>query len=144
MPCTNLLLIVWGHRPCKQDKSNRKKSKFFSSITLSLTSARWIITPVRVPFFLQPHLCNKFFLLQKHKPQWVICYDSIPLLSFRIVSKFILFKRPRVWYHNHDIIDGYHKFSVSWWAMKSEKSYFKSIDIFSLPSHERQQYFRMD
>jgi len=84
---------------------------------------------------------NFFFLLQKHKPKWVICYDAIPLLSFRIVSKFIFFQRPQLWYHNHDIIDGSVKFSVSWWAMKSEQYYFRSIDIFSLPSDERRQYF---
>ena len=84
---------------------------------------------------------NFFFLLRKHKPKWVICYDAIPLLSFRIVSKFLFSQRPQLWYHNHDVIDGSVKFSVSWWAMKSEQQYFRNIDIFSLPANERTQYF---
>ncbi len=59
---------------------------------------------------------NLFLLIIKHKPKWVVCYDSIPLWAFRIATKFIFFKIPKLWYHNHDVIDGHHKFSVSWWA----------------------------
>ncbi|MDQ3846999.1 MAG: hypothetical protein M3342_23740 [Bacteroidota bacterium] len=80
-------------------------------------------------------------LLQKLKPDWVICYDAIPLLAFRIARSFS-FSKAKVWYHSHDVheqVPG--KISISKLAALSEKEFFPSIDLFSLPSEERLAFF---
>jgi len=86
-----------------------------------------------------------FKVLRKEKPNWVIAYDPIPLLSYRIISFFVL-KKPKIWYHNHDILElkNTRSFSVSRCAVKSEKSFFNKIDLFSLPAQERKSSFLMN
>lgn len=75
-----------------------------------------------------------------------IAYDPIPLFSYRIVSKLLLKKPPTIWYHNHDVheINKFRKYSIGWFAIKSEYTHFKFIDIFSLPSKERKEFFSLD
>lgn len=79
------------------------------------------------------------------KPDWVVCYDAIPLLSFRITSYFFV-RKPKLWYHNHDVLEfkNTRPFSVSRLAFRSEKAYFKKIDLFTLPANERKASFPMD
>ena len=81
-------------------------------------------------------------LIKKTNPEWVIVYDSIPLLAYSILSKFLI-KKPKLWYHNHDVLEEsrLNKFSVSWLALKNESGVFSKIDLFSLPSREREQFF---
>lgn len=101
-------------------------------------SALWKI----ISFLKFTFNCYRQLLL---KPDWVICYDPIPLFSYRIAS-FFLSRKPKLWYHNHDIlsINFTKKFSVGWFASKSEKKMFKAMAIFSLPAQERKQYFNID
>jgi len=92
-------------------------------------------------FFFQ--FTIKFYkLLIRHRPEWVLCYDAIPLLSFRIARLFIS-SPPKLWYHNHDVMkmEDMKKFSVGWMAVRSEKNFFNKVDIFSLPALERKQFF---
>lgn len=77
-------------------------------------------------------------LLIRKKHEWVICQDPISLMAFRLVRPFIWY-RPRLWYHNHDIVEisAVRKYSVGYFSVVSEKQFFKHIDLFSLPSVER-------
>ena len=83
-----------------------------------------------------------FNLLRKHKPEWVVCYDPIPLYAYRFAI-FFLSRKPGLWYHNHDVyeIERVGKFSVSGRAVLSEQKYFDKIDLFTLPSKERIKHF---
>lgn len=95
-------------------------------------------------FFLQ--FTIKFYkLIIRHRPEWVLCYDAIPLLSFRIV-RFLISRPPKLWYHNHDVmkLEDMKKFSIGWMAVRSEKKFFNKIDLFSLPALERKQFFPLD
>jgi len=86
-----------------------------------------------------------YLLIKKHRPKVVLLYDAIPLFSYYLVKKIIRHP-PIVWYHNHDVADksGLNKFSIGWFSASFEHKMFPYIDIFSLPSEERKQYFPMD
>lgn len=89
------------------------------------------------------HFTIKFYKsISKNSPDWVIAYDPIPLLSYRIISFFLL-KKPKLWYHNHDVLEisKLKKYSISWFAHKTEQNLFNKIDLFSLPSEEREIFF---
>jgi glycosyltransferase involved in cell wall biosynthesis len=77
-------------------------------------------------------------LLLRKKHEWIICQDPISLLSYRLIHRLIWYK-PRLWYHNHDIVErsAVRKYSVGYFSVVSEKRFFKHIDLFSLPSVER-------
>jgi hypothetical protein len=86
-----------------------------------------------------------FSLVRKHKADTVLIYDSLPVLSFFLIRPFT--RKPRIlWYHNHDVSEKQYmrKWSISWWAWKSEKWLFPSVNIFSLPSLDRKKYFPME
>jgi glycosyltransferase involved in cell wall biosynthesis len=84
-------------------------------------------------------------LLLKKKHEWIICQDPISLLSFRLIRHFIWYK-PRLWYHNHDIVElsTLRKYSVGYFSVLSERKFFRHIDLFSLPSVERLHAFPID
>jgi len=86
-----------------------------------------------------------FYMIRKIKPDTVILYDSMPILSWRIIHKLIPI--PHIlWYHNHDVTGEkyFKKLSLSHWAAKSEKWVFARLNIFSLPALERKVYFPMN
>jgi glycosyltransferase involved in cell wall biosynthesis len=76
------------------------------------------------------------------KPQWVIIYEPVAILSWYIISK-ITTVRPKVWYHNHDIFNGRENFFF-YWAYKAQKRLFRKLEKFSLPSVERKEFFPME
>jgi hypothetical protein len=83
-------------------------------------------------------------MFRKYKPEWVVAYDSIPLLTARILKWFS--RSPfKLWYHNHDVSElaAMRKFSIGWFAAYSERSVFKMIDLFTLPSRERTSSFEL-
>ncbi|WP_421944669.1 glycosyltransferase [Pedobacter sp.] len=86
-----------------------------------------------------------FQSLKKVQPKWVILYDPIPLFSYRLIS-FFLKHKPKIWYHNHDLleIEKLNKYSVSWFASKSERTFFSKINLFTLPSEEREKYYPLE
>src|ERR1700730_7912293 len=77
--------------------------------------------------------------LKKSQPDAILIYDFLPVLSYRLISTFV-HKPAILWYHNHDLAEAVYikKFSLAWWAWKSEKWIFPKLDIFSLPAMERQ------
>jgi glycosyltransferase involved in cell wall biosynthesis len=81
-------------------------------------------------------------ILNKEKPVWIMCNDPISLMSFRLVRRFISFPI-RLWYHSHDVTElgMTRKFSVGYFAVKSEQKYFSEIDLFTLPAESRLPYF---
>lgn len=81
----------------------------------------------------------KILIIQK--PNVVIIYDPIPLVLYRLARIFSN-KNHVVWYHNHDVLESKNnKFSISYWISKFENTSFSFIDIFTLPSIERMEYF---
>ncbi|WP_231427111.1 glycosyltransferase [Pedobacter sp. Leaf250] len=94
-------------------------------------------------FFIFSYALYK--MLKSSKPKWFIAYDPIPLLSFKIVTYFIR-KRPKIWYHNHDVLEKNRlkKYSISWFAYRNEQKNFNKLEVFTLPSLERQKHFPMN
>ncbi len=82
--------------------------------------------------------------LSHNSPEWLIVYDPIPLLAFKLIQPFLR-KKPKLWYHNHDIIEAIRvkKYSISWFALRVEQKAFDSIDLFTFPSEERKSFFPM-
>jgi len=83
-----------------------------------------------------------FKVLKKNKGCVFLVYDYMPLLAYRLISKLVQ-KPIALWYHNHDVADPelISKYSISWFAWKSENWIFPKLDIFSLPSLDRKKYF---
>lgn len=83
--------------------------------------------------------------INKSRAEWFIAYDPIPLLSFSIVRYFVK-SCPKLWYHNHDVLEQNRlkKYSISWFAYRNEQKNFNKLDVFTLPSLERQKYFPMN
>ena len=79
------------------------------------------------------------------RPRVILLYDANALLAYRLVRPLLRF-RHILWYHNHDIaeIATMRKYSVGWFACKTEKKIFSRIDLFTLPSAERLPFFPMD
>lgn len=97
----------------------------------------------KIFWFLQ--FCRMFIgLNRKYRPQALILYDCIPVLAYRITRLFLV-KPAILWYHNHDVADGKYirKYSINWFAWRSESWIFPRLDIFSLPSKERMEFFPM-
>lgn len=77
----------------------------------------------------------------------ILIYDSIAFLFYLLASLFIpKSKRPKIWYHNHDIADIsiYKKYSIAWFAAYYEQKKLHKAHYFSLPSEERKKYFPME
>lgn len=83
--------------------------------------------------------------IRQQKPHTVLAYDNLSLLALRLIWPLI--KKPEVfWYHNHDVSESRYikKYTLSWWAWKSERWAFPRLNYFSLPAMERQEYFPMN
>ncbi len=77
----------------------------------------------------------------KVKPEVILVYDAFPLLSYHLSRKAMKFKH-KIWYHNHDVVEHVQKkYSIGWWAAKTEKKSFQYLNLFSLPSNERKIFF---
>ncbi len=83
--------------------------------------------------------------IKNERPELLIVYDAIPLLAYSIIAIFLR-KMPKLWYHNHDLLakDRLTKYSISWFAAKNEPIAFPKIDLFSLPSREREEFFPIE
>lgn len=90
--------------------------------------------------------CLSFLkLVRKQKAHTILLYDCIPVLAYRLTRFF--FDKPQVlWYHNHDVADQNYirKYSIYWFAWKSEQWIFPLLNIFSLPAIERKVFFPLD
>lgn len=83
-------------------------------------------------------------VLVRHKPQLALLCDPIPLLAYRMAAFFHVGK-PRIWYHNHDVLDPQQltRFNISRLAWLNEQRFFSKLHYFSLPAQERAAYFPM-
>ncbi len=83
-------------------------------------------------------------LLKEEQPDVVLLYDALAVLAFSFVRSVIP-SGTLVWYHNHDVLEAAQKkYSLNWFAYRTEKKMFPHFDMFSLPSQERRQYFPME
>jgi hypothetical protein len=86
-----------------------------------------------------------YSLVKKQKPDTILLYDTLPILSYRVIRPWI--NKPKIlWYHNHDVVEKKYlrRYSLSWFAWKSEKWIFPRLNIFSLPAIERKEAFPMN
>lgn len=96
-------------------------------------------------FFFLGFTATIFKTIRRARPDTILVYDFMPILSLYFLTPFI--KKPRVlWYHNHDMGDEKYmrKWSISWFAWKSEKWLFPRLTVFSLPAVERKVFFPME
>jgi|GEM_PF-128535 len=91
--------------------------------------------------FLQFSLYLLRFIYPK-RTDIVIFYDSIPLFSFLLIRRLVS-KKKVCWYHNHDMpnIELLRPYSIGWFAAKFEKKAMKYVDLFTLPSNDRLQFY---
>ncbi|WP_293297056.1 hypothetical protein [Pedobacter sp. UBA4863] len=86
-----------------------------------------------------------FKTIKKQKPKWVLLYDPFPFLAYIIIKPFLSYK-PKVWYHNHDLLEPKNlgRLSLGKLAYLNEKHNLKNVDIFSLPAIERKFFFKLN
>lgn len=74
--------------------------------------------------------------------KWLVLYDAIPLFSFYLI-RLLLPSRVRIWYHNHDMpsISSMRKYSIGWFSARYEFAAMKHINVFTLPSVDRLEYY---
>lgn len=84
--------------------------------------------------------------IKTNKSELVIAYDAIPLYTTLLLKTVIEKSNSLLWYHNHDVTDLRHasRYSLMKLANKNEKKEFERINLFSLPSIERVQYFPVE
>lgn len=84
--------------------------------------------------------------IKKNKSQILIVHDVIPLFAAYLLKSTLKRRGVNLWYHNHDVSDTSKSgpYSLMGIASKYEHKAFNIIDIFSLPSKERLQYFPVE
>ncbi|MFQ5446055.1 MAG: glycosyltransferase [Saprospiraceae bacterium] len=83
-------------------------------------------------------------LCKEKKTKVILLYDPLALMAFLIARVFLHNPPFIVWYHNHDVLEANQKrFSLNWCARSVEKKAFLRLNIFSLPSNERKEFFPM-
>lgn len=114
-----------------------------SGRTIDVRKQERSLLPIKLFYFFQ-FTFKLLLLIRKQKPHAVLLYDSFPVLSFNIIKK-IIGKPTLLWYHNHDVpeITKLRKYSIGWFAARYEHSIFHFLDIFSLPSEKRKEYYPM-
>ena len=83
--------------------------------------------------------------LKREKSSWILCSDPISLFSFRLIRPFLGYKL-KLWYHSHDVAElkSMRVYSVGYFAVKSEHTYFDRIDLFTLPSEARLKFYPIE
>ncbi len=84
-------------------------------------------------------------IIVREKIDIILLYDNIPFLAYWLVQKTIFKRKYLVWYHNHDVleIDKVRKYSIQWFSGYFETKIFKKVNLFSLPTNERKQFFNL-
>lgn len=135
-------LIVITRNNCKEDYpigSNIKFIKIGSYATPYESASKNLIFKI-VTFLKFTFKVLKYS--KSKKTDWLISYDPIPLFSFFLIN-WLLPKKVKLWYHNHDIpeIKANSKFSIGWFAAKYEQKALQKMDYFTLPSDDRLEYY---
>ena len=86
-----------------------------------------------------------FKILRTGKIDLLIIYDDVPFF-FYILASFLLRKKYKLWYHNHDVypLSSFKKYKINWFGSASVQKYFNKIDYFSLPAVERKKMFPLN
>jgi len=115
-----------------------------SGNAMSSTTQEQSSTPQKIGYFAR-FVLDLLKECRRRRPRVILLYDVQALLAYRLIRPFLHFKHD-LWYHNHDIaeIDTVRKYSIGWFACKTEKKIFPRIDIFTLPSAERLPFFPMN
>ena len=98
-------------------------------------------TPQKMMYFT--HFTRLFLqVIKRYKPTVILAYDNITLYSYHLLRPFITHEH-HVWYHNHDVVEAasQRKFSIGWFALRSEKKSFRYLSVFTLPANDRLPYF---
>ena len=83
--------------------------------------------------------------LKRRKSTWIMCNDPISLFAFRLIRPFLGYTI-KLWYHSHDVAEltSMRKYSVGYFAVRSEQRYFSRIDLFTLPAEARLNFYPTD
>jgi glycosyltransferase involved in cell wall biosynthesis len=86
-------------------------------------------------------LIKLFYLIRVKRNSFVLAYDPIALAMTHVVRT----KKIKVWYHNHDLLEVDKSSSIIQKLVKKlEVSEIDLVDIFTLPSVERKEYFNLN
>ena len=74
-----------------------------------------------------------------------MCNDPISLFSLRLIRPFLGYTL-KLWYHSHDVTElkSMRTYSVGYFAVQSEHTYFDRIDLFTLPSEARLKFYPIE
>lgn len=102
----------------------------------------------KIPTWMKlQHFINYVLILKElmkgKQTKILIVHDVIPLFAAYLLKNFLKRNKIKLWYHNHDVTERSKAGNYSLMGIASgyEKKAFKYIDIFSLPSKERLEYF---
>jgi glycosyltransferase involved in cell wall biosynthesis len=115
--------------------------EFVSGRFVSQKDQLYVSTVRKIRFFLG-FLIDMYRKCYVTKPSIILVYDPIALYSYHLLRPFLFFKH-KIWYHNHDVFElaNQRKYSIGWFAVKTEPKTFKYLDLFTLPTHDRLKYF---
>ncbi|HEY0678979.1 MAG TPA: glycosyltransferase [Chitinophagaceae bacterium] len=137
--------ITIVHRPHLNDKwqypSNVRTIPSGSFITSKEQEQSSVVR--KVGFFWQ--FTNDLLrAIRAKKPSVVLLYDVHALFAYKLIRPLI--GKHFAWYHNHDVseLSRERRFSIGWFAVKSEKRLFSKLDMFTLPSAERLRFFPLE
>lgn len=97
--------------------------------------------PIRILEFFK--FSWKFLrLLRRQRPDWLLMYDSVPLMSYGLIKWLIPeANRPKLWYHNHDVTEVSKASGLIRYSLRFETKCFPVLDLFTLPAEERMEFF---
>lgn len=95
--------------------------------------------------FFRKFMADLLRAIRSEHASVVLLYDVHALFAYRMIRPLIGGKHI-AWYHNHDVseLERERKYSIGWFACKTEKKIFKELGIFTLPTADRLRYFPMD
>lgn len=141
--CFNYITVI--HRPHLKGNWNYPPNVKVIPSGKYITSVNQEKAPLhqKIYFFYQ-FTMSLLRACSTEKPGYILVYDSLSLFAYSLVKP--LLSKHKIWYHNHDVTEqkDIRKYSISWLAAKNEVKAFNYLDIFSLPTNERLQYFPMD
>lgn len=85
-------------------------------------------------------------LMYRLRPGILLLYDPYPALFYRLIKPFLLFRKPFLWYHNHDVIESAdlnRKDRMLESRSKAEIWVIGKAGLFTLPAIERKKYFNL-
>lgn len=110
-----------------------------------MSESRQMSIPLPQRYALFARFCQDLRkLIRDNRPELVLVYDPLALLAASLIWP-LLKTRPKLWYHNHDVLEPtqLRPLSLAWLASFAQRYMWPRLDIFSLPAKERERYFDM-